>query len=269
MQISAVTRRLTCAVVIVGGILCAGVRLYSAYQARRAESMLGEASRVRIGDSEASVLSLVRRYHGHKWSPSGSTRATLGPRENWVDLEMYDRALRIYPDYEYSIEVNPWGFPTFEPSSKAAKALRTVINAIPSGVRSPIGLRDWASFVDVRIRDGRVSEVEGIVFVEGRSRWLNHSWSLANERLRESLPLRPYTIESENVLMRDGRSRGICNLITSQASEEQAEAAHSWNAGCIVSLRSCRNICELSPRAYQYWKNEPGPAAAAWGLTCK
>ena len=221
--------------------------------------MLAQASRVRIGDSEASVLSLVGRYRGHKWAPPDSTRGTLPPRKDWVFVEEYDRALRIYPDYVYSTEVNPWGFPTFARSSEAAKALRTVINAIPGGVRSPLGLRDWASFVDIRIRDGRVSEVDGIVIVEGRSRWLNHSWCLATETRSEPLPLRPYAVESENVLMRDDRSRGIRNLISPQASEEQAEAAHSWNTACIVSLRGCSNRCELSPRAFQYWKIHPRP----------
>lgn len=230
--------------------------------------MLAEASRVRIGDSEDSVLPLVRRYRGHKWSPPNSTRGSLNDRENWVNVEEYERALSIYPDYVYSIEVDPWGSPTFETPSKAAKALRIVIDAIPSGVRAPLGMRDWASFIDIRIRDGRVSGVEGIVLVEGRSRWLNHSWSLAYERLSQTLPQRPYAIESENVLMRDGRSRGIRNLITPQASEEQAEAAHTWNMACVVSLRGCSNRCELSPRAFQYWNTHPDHSGSTWEPTC-
>jgi hypothetical protein len=143
------------------------------------------------------------------------------------------------------------------------------MNAIPGGVRSPLGLRDWGSFVEMRIRDGRVSEVQGILFVEGRPRWLNHSWHLANERLHEPMPLLPYTIEGENVLMREGRSRGIRNLITSQASEEQTEAAHSWNKDCIVSFRGCSDRCELSPRAFQYWKIHPAPSGAVWEPTCE
>lgn len=262
-------RRLGFAVVIITVLLCAGVWSYTGYQARRAASMLAEASRVRIGDSEASVLPLVGRYGGHKWALPNSARATLSPRENWIDVEEYDRALRVYPDYSYAVEVNPWGFPTLAPSSKAVRALRIAMNVVPGRVRSLLGLRDWAAFVDIRIRDGRVSEVGGSVLVEGRSRWLNHSWYLATERLNEPLPLPPYTIESENVLMREDRSRGIRNLITPQASEEQAEAAHSWNTTCVVSLRGCSNRCELSPRAFQYWKTHPDPSGATWEPTCE
>jgi hypothetical protein len=272
VQIWARKRRLVFAMVMITGLLCAGAWSYTAYQTRRAASMLAEASRVRIGDSEASVLPLVGRHRGRKWAPPGSTRGTLSPRENWVDVQEYERALRIYPDYVYSIEVNPWGFPTLAPypSSKPAKALRAVINAIPHGVRSPLGLRDWSSFVDVRIRDGHVSEVDATVFVEGRSRWLNHSWYLANERLSEPMPSRPYAIESENVLMREDRSRGILNLISPQASVEQAGAAHSWNTACILSLRGCSNRCELSPRVFQYWKTRrPASSDAIWEPTCE
>lgn len=268
MQIWARTRRLTLGVIVVTGLLCLGAWSYTAYQARRASSMLAQASRLRIGDSEASALPLVSRYRGRKWAPPGSTRGTLSPREDWIDTEQYKRAIRVYPDHVYSIEINPWGFPSFAPSSRLEKALRIAINTIPRAVRSPLGLRDWASAVDVRIRDGRVSEVEGIAFVEGRSRWLNHSWYLGNERRGEPLPL-PYAIEPLDVLMREGRSRGIRNLITPQASYEQAEAAHVWNTACVVSLRACRDLCELSPRAFQYWKTHPAPSGTMWNPTCE
>lgn len=223
---------------------------------------------MRIGDSEASVLPLVRRYRGHKWAPPGSTRGDIGPRDRWADSEEYERALRTYPDYIYSIQVNAWGSPTSPPISKSAKALMMAMVAIPSGLRSPLGLRDWGSFVDIRIRDGRVSDVGGAVFVEGRSRWLNHSWHLANEERGEPLP-RPYTIGPQDVLMWRDRSRGIRNLISPQASEEQAEAAHIWNRACVVSLRGCRNRCELSPRAFAYWKTHPAKSGAIWEPTCE
>ena len=269
VQIWARTRRLIFAVVIVAGLLCAGAWTYTARQARRAESMLAEASGVRIGDSEASVLPLVERYGGHKWAPPGSTRGTLGPREDWIDLEEYDRALNTYPDYVYSIQVNPWGSPTLAPSSKAAQALRIAMMIVPGRVRSPLGLRDWGSFVSIQIRDGRVSKVGATLFVEGRSRWLNHSWYLATDMRNEPLPLRPYTIEGENVLMREDRSIGIRNLITPQATAEQAEAAHTWNTACIVSLRGCSNRCELSPRAFQYWNTHRSPSGPTWEPTCE
>jgi hypothetical protein len=100
------TRRVITAVAIVASVLCAIAWGYTAYKASRAKSLLAEASRVRIGDSEASVLALVQRYGGVKWEPSGSTRTTMSPPENWVDKSEYDHALRTYPDYVCSIQVN-------------------------------------------------------------------------------------------------------------------------------------------------------------------
>ena len=42
---------------------------YVGYEVHRARLMFEETSRVRVGDSEASVLPLVRRYGGFKWAP--------------------------------------------------------------------------------------------------------------------------------------------------------------------------------------------------------
>jgi hypothetical protein len=42
---------------------------YVECEAHRAETMLAEASRVQVGDAEASILPLVRRYDGLKWRP--------------------------------------------------------------------------------------------------------------------------------------------------------------------------------------------------------
>lgn len=231
--------------------------------------MLAEASQLQIGDTEASIFPLVERYREYKWTPPGTTRGTLGPKEGWTDPEEYERALRTYPDYVYSIELSPWASPTRPPSSISANLIRMAMNAVPSGLRSPLGLRDWASFLDIRIRDGRVSEVSGLVMVEGRSRWLNHSWSLAKERRNGPLSPRPYMIESENILMRDGRSRGTRNFITPQASEQQAEAARSWNASCLVSLQGCSSACELSPQAFHYWGTHPDPSGATREPACE
>lgn len=73
-------RRVIIAAAIVATVLCALAWNYTAYKASRAKSLLAEASRVRIGDSEESVLALVQRYGGFKWEPSGSTRTTMSHR---------------------------------------------------------------------------------------------------------------------------------------------------------------------------------------------
>jgi hypothetical protein len=266
------TRRVIIAVAIVVTALCAIAWSYSAYKARRAKSLLAEAPRVQIGDSEASVLALVQRHGGVKWHPSGSTRTTLGPRENWLDKSEYERALRTYPDYDYSILVNPWGFPTIAPESdlraRFKAVLRSAMEVVPASVRAPFGLRDWVSSVDIYIRDGRVSKVTGEVLVEGRSRWLNHEWSLVNEMPRESTQSRAYMIEPVNIGMRTGRSRGLENILTPQASQQETEAAHLWNTACLTSFRSCIDRCELSPAAFQYMTNHPEVARDIWEPTC-
>jgi hypothetical protein len=265
------TRRVIIAVAIVATALCAIVWNYTSYKASRAKSLLAEASRVRIGDSAASVLALVQRYGGVKWEPSGSTRTTLGPRENWLDKSDYEHALRTYPDYDYSILVNPWGFPTIAPESdsrpRLKAALRSAMEVVPASIRAPFGLRDWVSSVDINIRDGRVSKVTGVVLVEGRSRWLNHQWSLVSEIPREPMQARAYMTEPVNIAMRTGRSRGVENTLTAQASEQETEAAHLWNTACLTSLRSCTDRCELSSAAFRYMKNHP-EVSQGWEPTC-
>ena len=208
MQVWPRTCRVIIAVAILATALFAITWSYTAYKATRAKSLLAEGARVRIGDSEASLRPLVQRYGGVKWEPTGSTRTTLGPRENWLDKSEYERALRTYPDYAYSIEVNPWGYPSIGTESDLSLRLNAVLwsamDDVPTSIRSPFGLRRWVSAVDIYIRDGRVSKVSGEVLVEGRSRWLNHEWSLVSEMPREALQSSAYITEPENIAMRTG-----------------------------------------------------------------
>jgi hypothetical protein len=271
VQVWSRTRRVVIAVAIVASGLCAIARNYTAYKASRAKSLLAEASRVRIGDSEASLRALVQRYGGVKCEPTGSTRTTLGPRENWIDKSEYERALRTFPDYAYSLEVNPWGYPSLVPESDSRRRLKSVLwsalDVVPASIRAPFGLRKWVSGVGIYIRDGRVSNVSGIVLVEGRSRWLNHEWSLVSEMPGEPMQSRPYMTEPVNIAMRTGRSRGLGNTLTPQASEQETEAAHLWNTACLTSLRSCTDRCELSPTAFRYMANHP-EVSRGWEPTC-
>jgi hypothetical protein len=266
------TRRVILAVAIVATALCAMAWNYTAYKASRAKSLLAEASRVRIGDSEASVLTLVQRYGGFKWEPSGSTRTTMSPRESWFDKSEYEHALRTYPDYTYSIQVNPWGFPTIAPESDSRRrlnaALWSAMDAVPGSIRASFGLRKWESEVDINIRDGRVSKVSGMVLVEGRSRWLNHGWSLVSEMPREPMQSRAYMTEPVDIAMMTNRSSGLGNTLTSQASEQESEAAHAWNTACLTSLRSCTDRCELSPAAFRYMTTHPDVSRGIWEPTC-
>ena len=271
MQVWPRARRVIIAVAIVVTALCAIAWSYTAYNARRAKSLLAEGARVQIGDSEESVLTVIQRYGGAKWEPTGSTRTTLGPRENWIDKSEYERALRTYPDFAYSIQVNPWGYPSIATESELSRKLNAILwsalDDVPTSVRAPFGLRRWVSAVDIYIRDGRVSKVSGEVLVEGRSRWLNHEWSLVSEMPHEVLQSSAFMTKPENILMRTGRSRGLGNTITPQASEQETEAAHFWNAACLTSLRGCTDRCELSPTAFRYMTNHPD-VSRGWEPTC-
>jgi hypothetical protein len=75
-------RRLISRFVIAAVLLVAALygltRAYLEYAAHRATTMLAEAVHVQIGDSEGSVLPLVRRYGGLGWTPD-----PLPPREQW------------------------------------------------------------------------------------------------------------------------------------------------------------------------------------------
>lgn len=244
---------------------------HTAYKVSRAKSLLAGAAPVRIGDSEASVLTLIQRYGGVKWEPSGSTRTTMSTRENWLDKSEYEHALKTYPDYAYSIQLNPLGFPTLAPGDSRGRlyeALWSAMDAVPASIRASFGLRKWASLVEIDIRDGRVSKVSGMVLVEGRSRWLNHEWSLVSEMPREPMQSHAYMTEPMDILMMTDRSRGLKNTLTPQGSEEEAEAAHTWNRACLTSLRGCKDRCELSPAAFRYMATHPDVSRAIWEPTC-
>src|SRR6478752_584899 len=103
-----VTPLYLCSLVLV--VLFASLWVYDEYEAHRATSMLVEAGRVQLGDSEASVLPLVRRYGGFKWAPDSF--ANLGKREEWIDPLEYEHRLKSISEYAYWVAVNPWNIGT-------------------------------------------------------------------------------------------------------------------------------------------------------------
>jgi len=58
--------RLIVAVLALGAVCYGSLWIYVEYEAHRATSMLADLSRVRIGDTEGSVLALTGRYGGFK-----------------------------------------------------------------------------------------------------------------------------------------------------------------------------------------------------------
>ncbi len=246
-------------------VLYGVTRAYVQYEVHRAKAMLAGAERVQIGDSEASVLVFVQRYGGYKWTPE--RREDLSPRENWLDQWAYEHRLRTLPDHIYTFEVSPWRFLTVADviegrTHRLDSAVRTAMNAVPSYVRGLFGVRDWSVDVVVSVRGGSVSSVSGNVLVEGRSRppgadWTGYEWRLASEMPQEDLQSRSYAVDSGLLEMHNGGGSYIQTLLTPEASQEQVQTAHTWNAGCLTSIRTCNTICDLSPLTARYLSKHP------------
>ena len=235
--------------------------------------LLGEAARLRIGDSEASVLPLVERYGGFKWAPE--TRADVGPLDRWTSKWAYEHKLRTLSDYAYDIKVGPWGYPTTATIREGRwrwwdRALLSAVNAMPVRVRSLLGLREWLTSVGVQIRGGHVSEVGAGSLVEGRSGgWILHEWGLAEELPDEDMPSRAFEIDRPILSGFEGYSEAIERHLTPKASEEEFRAAQTLNGDCLTSVRGCRGSCDLSGLTVRYLNEHPEVGPHAIPLKCE
>lgn len=249
--------RLVIAVLVLAAVLYGSLRAYVEYEAHRATSMLAEASRVQVGATEASVLQLVRRYDGYKWTPE-----PLPPRENWTDLYEYEYQKNLVSDYGYMLEVKPFGFLTVAAAQTGRRsqfddAARAAKNAVPTGLRPILGMRDWFAGVQLSIRGGRVQQVSATVLVKGRSEWIGYEWEFANAMPHSEMQSKAFAIESAILEMEDGGGTEIQNYLTPRASEEEFQAARSLNAKCLNSIVGCKGLCDLTPRALQYLNQHP------------
>jgi len=250
--------RLLVAVIGITAVCCLAVRAYVEYEIHRATSLLAEASRVRVGDAETTVLSLVEQYRGVKW-PSDP----LGPRENWIDKDEYDYQKNLISDYRYSFEVSPYDLIPRDVRSgqnRFTRVVRAVMNNTPVQPRSVFGMRNWGVEVDVAIRDGRVQSVLGMVVVEGRTRWLGHEWKLANAMPARELQAKVFVIDSAILDMATNSGSMIENHFTPRASDEEVQVSRKFNTACLTRLRGCDGFCDFVPRALEYVKGHPDAA---------
>jgi hypothetical protein len=233
------------------------LQTYAQYKAHRAKSLLAEASRVQVGDTEESVLALSSRYDGFKWTPE-----PLPPREQWIDKDEYDYQLNLQCDYKYELGISPFGISVASPASRWTQILRAARERVPEHLRPLLGLRDWGTTVELSIRRGRVQSVSAMTLVEGRSQWVGHSWELAERMPRSHMPARAYSIGAAHLTMADGGGEMVQNFFTPTASKQEMKAARKFDARCLTSLRGC-GLCDVSPRALEYLKNHPD---AAWNI---
>jgi hypothetical protein len=249
--------RLVVAVLVLAAAAYGSLQAYVEYEAYRAKSMLAEASRVQVGDTEASVLPLVERYGGFKWTPE-----QLSPREQWVDKVEYDYQENRRSDYRYELGISPFGTTTLR-AGQFTQAMRAAREAVPAHLRSILGMRDWGTVVELSIRQNRVQSVSAMTLVQGHSGWLGHKWEVAEGMPRHDMRPQAYAIGAAFLTMGDGGGMMIENVFTPKASEEEAEAARKFNAGCLTSIRGCNGLCEVAPRPLEYLEHHPD---AAWNI---
>jgi|SRR5208283_3587108 len=246
-----VALRLVITTLLVVAAFWGSLLAYAEYKAHRAISLLAEASSVKIGDPEASVLTLSERYGGYKWPPE-----PLSPREQWTDLQEYDYQKNLQSDYTYSVEVSPFGITTLHPS-RLTQVMRVMKKAVPARLRPILGMRNWGVGADFAIRNGRVQSVSATALLEGSSQWLGHEWRFANEMPHHELRGRVLVVDSAILEMEDGSGTAIENFFTTEASEEEIQTARKFNAECLTSIRGCDGLCDVAPRTLEYLKQHP------------
>ena len=234
-------------------LLSCGLRVYSVQLAHREVALLAEAAGIRIGASEASVLPMVKRNGGEKEMPE-------------PPLTVSDCIVPAYcevpkaPDYDYRYEVELSPFQLWPRSGQELKGFRQVLARLvfmtPSALREPLSMRASWIYVLIAIRGGRVESVSGHLFVEGRTRWLGHAWTLSNELPDPNSPQRTYAVDGATVTLNTGGALTV-NHLTPGATPEQFEAAQSFYADCLAGLGPCRCLHDLSPRAFQYLDGHP------------
>lgn len=245
--------RISISVLLIVVFAYGGLRAYTVYLTHRAVILLGEATHIQIGDSEESVLPLVARYGGVKQLPP--------PPEPTDDCRIKaackDRNAHI-PDYTYEIDLSP--FNVFSAMHQELRGIHLTLGYLmfrtPIFVRNLVSLRDWDAFAYIGIRAGRVEIVGCGLFVEGRDRWLGHSWRLSTDFPDYDKPQETYRAD-EGWLEINTTGDMTSHHLTPAATAEQVQAARSINTQCLTGLIPCSSLHDLSPRAYEYKKRHP------------
>ncbi len=244
---------------------------YAQYEARRAKLLLAEAARIGIGDSEASIQPLLRRFGGGTCVDLETPKERA--RADWWDKLEYEHWLRNVPDCSYFVDVDPWVSPLSVKSrrlveSKAYVRAKLAMWAIPGRVRSLLGMREWNTYVSISVRGGHVTAVRAGVYVEHRGSWLGHRWELLKEAPYDPYGRPPldYSVDGAFLTFPEvGSENGpgkaaIWNYLTSKASESQFQAAQNINMSCLTRPFACKGMCDLSHQAIEYLKQHPDAA---------
>lgn len=241
------------AVLFLVAFLYCGLRSYTVYVAHRAVSVLDEAARIQVGATEASILPLVARYGGVKWKPYSPIRI-----DDCADKAGCEYQNAHLPDYAYDFDYAPFNVLS-QPDRRTGqlrRAITTLMIQTPSSWRDPLSLRNWLIEVQICIRGGRVENVYGSLFVEGRTHWLGNTWELVEEPDRE-MGSKTYRLTGTALTFPGNGGGGIIQFLTPAATADQLQAAHSFNARCLTGFIPCQRLCDLSPRAFEYLNEHP------------
>jgi hypothetical protein len=249
------TRALTCP-------LC-GFRAHTVYLTHSAVLMLDEATRIRIGVSEDSILPLVVHYGGVKRARTLTDDCPVKVNEGCLEPPPQSQEELAYwnahhPDYTYEVDLSPFNvFAALHQQLKGVHlSLAYLMFRTPIFLRNLLSLRDWRAFTYIAIRGGRVEGVSRGLWVEGSDRWLGHSWHLVGAMFSPSMPQKTYIAE-EGWLELNTTGDSTDQSITPAATTDQLKAAQSINTGCLTGLIPCSSLHDLSPRAFEYKKLHP------------
>jgi hypothetical protein len=240
---SAASVALTLLVLLYGAARTSCVR-----DAGRATVLIRELSGVRLGQSEESVLPLIRRFGGFR-SP--------------------------YAPDSYSVEIDPLRF--YRPFTKWTKLSCAIdwLISFHGNTRRTLGLRVWGVNGMLRISGGTVSSVSVVVSVEGENEWLMAEWLYSSEIPIEEVKLwnqgqsTSYLAHWTHLHLGLETGEGLISNITPNATQEELQAARSINLDCLTSFRGCHSLCELLPRAALYFRENQskvwGWNSGSWG----
>jgi hypothetical protein len=258
--------RFSVAALILIVLLYCGLRVYTVYLTHRAVLLLDEATRVQIGATEGSMLPLIAHYGGVKQAPPSPEPTDDCPvTVDGVCLQLppQSRADREYlnahlPDYTYEVDLSPFNVfsERHQPSRGIHRAIAVSMFQTSIFLRNLFSLRNWDAFAYISIRAGRVEGVTSGLFVEGRTKWLGHSWHLSGDMPSTDMPQERYRAEAGFLELNTGG--GITeHYLTPAATADQFQAARSINTHCLTGLIPCSDLPDLSPRAFEYKKLHP------------
>ena len=210
-------------------VSCVGLHIYSRYAVDRALSLLSEATLVKVGDNEETVLPLIARYGGAKWYPESTQEKSTS--------------------YSYDIKQSP-----FQVFSNGHGLPAYLMAYMPNYLRGFMGLRNWLVVVGIDIQNGRVTSVNGNAFVEGGNRWLGSTW---HKRAGLDEASRAYSIEMSLLSFPQHPGSGLDEYITPLATHEQVQISYDFNRRCFTGFIPCSTLCDFKPSLFRYLKAHP------------